>query len=157
MASHSYPLWIGQSLLLERTLEGELSGCFSQELSSHRSSQYSSEKGSLNRQWPKGGHPSCGSKDRHSLWQNIGEDHCKVVYVGSWRTQGSRDTFKEKLLIRWLSNTGFASQHPTLYLGSAFRKGGAAEHGSTGRLDTEEEGRKNGNYHLRDVRKWWRA
>lgn len=46
------------------------------------------------------------------------------------------------------TNTGFASQHPTTSLGSTFREGGAAECGSTGRLDTEEEGRKNGNYHL---------
>lgn len=68
---------------------------------------------------------------------------------------GGVETFLKKSFLSddCQTNTGFSSQHPTMYLGSAFREGVAAESGSTGRLESEEEGRKNGNYHLCDVRK----
>lgn len=104
MASNSYPLWISQSLLLEEDHRGTILWMFlpSCYLTNHHSN--SSEKHSLTRQWPKFGHPACGFKVRHPLWQSIGKDHCKMVYLRSWRMQGSGDIFKEKLRIRWLSD-----------------------------------------------------
>ena len=75
-----------------------------------------------------------------------------IVSRCTWVPGGCRaaETFLKKSFLSddCQTNTSFASQHPTIHLASAFRDGSAVECGSTGRLDTEEEGRKNGNYHL---------
>lgn len=159
MASNSYPLWIGLRLLLEEDRRRRIIWMF---LPRVDISQIITVTAQRRAPWTGNGenvvtHPVDLRIDTH-FEKALGKTTASRC---TWVPGGYRgvEAFLKKSFLSddCQTNTGFASQHPNIHLSSAFREWGAADCGSTGRLDTEEEGRKNGNYHFWAVRKWRRA